>query len=275
MVDWPELPAGIVAGIEKRWPDHARAWAADVETELREICDMYDAKPRTVLPARYGFVVAVDSPHGGLVLRSSPDPDASIQADVASALADLGVAPVVHETILAPSGLWMVLEEVQPGTPLALTDRSTVDLNALAAPFAAMLNQPAPRQVLPSVFDWLRERLKDDNLTDMPVWREGPAPLNERQEALGVLDELAQDTKPGLCHGDASTWNLLTSGDSGWKIIDPRGVSGEIGYDLAVIALKLRGDLPPADLGSRLAKAAGTDWDRVKRWISVAEAARV
>ncbi|GGM51039.1 aminoglycoside phosphotransferase family protein [Dactylosporangium sucinum] len=274
MVDWPEVPEDVVVGVERRWPERARRWADAAPIELREICDMYDAKPRTVMRARYGFVVAADSPNGGLVIRSSPDPDAWTQADVAIALADLGVAPAIHETIVSITSLWTVMEELRPGTPLALTDRSTVDLDALAAPFAAMRNQLAPKPGMPSVFDWLRNRLEDDNLTELPVWRE-PAPIEERRDALRILDELVRDAEPALCHGDASTWNVLTSDAAGWKLVDPRGVSGEVAYDLAVVSLKLRSELSPATAGQQLAAAAGVDRDRVLAWIDTAEAARV
>ncbi|MGI5178702.1 phosphotransferase [Dactylosporangium sp. CA-152071] len=274
MVGWPTLPDGTAESIAKRWPERAYVWAKHVEAELRELCSRYDATPRGVLPARYGFVVAVTTPQGCLVLRSSPDPDASTQADVAIALADLGVAPVVYETIGSEAGFWTVMDEVQPGVPLALMDRNTVDLGALAEPFAQMNNRPAPRPGMPSVFDWLRHRLEDDNLTELPAWRE-PAPTIERVAALAALDELARTAEPSLCHGDASTWNLLTSGRHHWKLIDPRGVSGEVAYDVAVAALKLRSALPPEEAASRLSKLVGTSPSRVADWMFIADAARV
>ncbi|MEV4514494.1 phosphotransferase [Dactylosporangium sp. NPDC049525] len=275
MTDWPELPDGVAESIEKRWPGRAQPWAEQVEVELRLVCGAHNAVPRHVLPSRFGFVVAADSPRGGLVVRSSPDPDALLQAEVALSLAKLGIAPRVHETIASDVGLWTVMDEVRPGTPLALTDRNTVNLRMLAAPFAKMCGQPAPHVDMPSIFDWLRDRLEDDNLIDVPVYQDGPAPLGERQAALRTLDELASTAEPSLCHGDASTWNLLISSEGQWVLVDPRGVSGEPDYDLAVIALKLRSDLVPEQAARRLAGAAEVDSQRVLSWLAVAEAARV
>jgi streptomycin 6-kinase len=275
MTDWPQLPDGIVEGIEKRWPERARPWADQVEAELREFCQTFNATPRDVLAARYGFVVAADSPRGGLVFRSSPDPDALVQADVASALAGIGVSPAVHDIVATPSGIWTVMDEVLPGTPLALTNKSAVDLHALAAPFAAMYGQPAPRAEMLSIFEWLQIRLEDDNLSDIPVWRDGPAPIEERHDALDLLENLAQDSQLSLCHGDASSWNLLSSGSAHWQLVDPRGVSGEVAYDLAVVAMKLRGDMSTDEVAGHLARAAKVSIDRVLAWISIAEAARV
>lgn len=78
-----------------------------------------------------------------------------------------------------------------------------------------------------------------------------------------------------MSHGDASTWNLLTSGWNGWKLIDPREVAGEVAYDLAVVALKLRGELSASAVGVRLAIAAGASPMRVQNWIKVASSARI
>jgi streptomycin 6-kinase len=75
VIDSSKVPPGVVDAIATRWPERARDWSIRVEGELQELCRRYDAKPRRVLPARYGFVVAADTPNGGIVLRSSPDPN--------------------------------------------------------------------------------------------------------------------------------------------------------------------------------------------------------
>jgi streptomycin 6-kinase len=268
------IPESVLAGVEQRWPDRAGLWAATAPETLNELCAKYDAKARAVMNARYGFVVAVDTAYGGLVFRSSPDPDGPAQATVAAALANLGVAPTVHETILADSVTWTVMDEVRPGTPLAFADQDEVDLDSLAALFAAVQGQPAPALDLPSLIDWLRDRLEDDYLTEMPSWME-PASPQARRDALRVLDELAQDAEAALCHGDASTWNILASDSGGWKLIDPRGVSGESAYDLAVLTLELRTNAPEGLVLTRLADTTSAQVERVLAWRTVAAAARV
>ena len=136
------VPPNVMSAVRERWPDRAEDWALCVETELRDLCARYDATPRRILSARYGFVIAVDTAHGGLVMRSSPDPNGPVQAKVAAVLAGLGIAPRVHETIENASGTWMVLEEVQPATPLAGLARPRDALDNLAPLLAAMKEQP-------------------------------------------------------------------------------------------------------------------------------------
>jgi hypothetical protein len=93
MTTAPQVPAKVLTGVRKRWPDRADVWTNRVQAELDDLCQRYRAIPRRGMPARDGFVVAVDTPDGALVMRASPDPDGPIQAQVAAALADLGVSP--------------------------------------------------------------------------------------------------------------------------------------------------------------------------------------
>jgi streptomycin 6-kinase len=270
----PRVPPDVIANVQQRWPAIAGAWAAQVEPELRKLCDRYDAIPTQVLSARYGFVVAADTPNGPIVLRSSPDPHGFEQAAVATALACLGIAPAVHETITADHGTWTVLDQVQPGTPIAAADPSTITLDSLFSPMAAMNGQPAPITGMPSIAEWLRSRLQCDHLADL---RPGTtvAPADERRIALDVLDSLANDLLPQLCHGDASLRNILADGQSGWKFIDPRGMTGEAAYDVAVLGTRVARYRPFQDLAPLLATAAQVDSKRVCAWMTVAEAARV
>jgi streptomycin 6-kinase len=270
----PQVPADVLNGVRKRWPDRVDLWADRVETELRELCDRYSATPCRVMNARYGFVVAVTTLHERLVMRASPDPDGPVQAKVAAALADLGVSPAVHEIIETDTGTWMVLDEVRPGTPLPHVDPTNVTLDALIAPLIAIAGHPAPVPDMPSIFDWLHNRLHDDHLADLPAGA-AVAPADERRNALRILDELTDDARPGLCHADPSPWNYLASGTDRWTLIDPRGVSGEVNYDLAVLRLKIASRYPMKSYLSRLVEVLRLDHSRIRAWITVACAARV
>jgi streptomycin 6-kinase len=203
-----------------------------------------------------------------------PDPRGSDQAAVAGSLASLGAAPRVHEAVSTGHGTWTVLDRVLPGTPLSHADPATVNPQALLAPLAAMRDQPPPRPGMPSIFDWLRDRLQDDHLTDL---RPGTtvAPASERRTALDVLGELAQDHMPALCHGDASSGNIIANGADGWMYIDPRGVTGEHAYDAAVLAIRITTMHSRQSIKMLTADLAQVNIDRLAAWMTVAAAARV
>jgi len=270
----PVVPAHVLANVRQRWPDVADAWAANVETEFHALCNQYAATPRTVLPARYGFVVAVDTTNGPRVLRGSPDPRGADQAAVATALAKLAIAPTVYQALTNDHGTWTVLDRVEPGYSLNQADPTTLNLEALFRPLAAMHDQPVPRDGMASILDWLRERLEDDHLTDL---RPGTnvAPVEEREIALELLTDLARDHKPGLCHGDASLGNIISNGAGRWAYIDPRGMSGENSYDVAVLGIRMKRLCGSVEVLTQISSLAGVALARVRSWTTIANAARV
>lgn len=269
-----KVPEALANSVRARWPDRADAWLNTVGPELDELTRQHSATPQRVLPARYAFVVAATSPNGPLILRASPDPDAPNQAVVAEALGRLDVGPKIYLTTSTDTGSWTVMEQVIPGTPLADVDRASLDFEALARPLRAMVGQRAPSRGLPLITDWLRERLTDDNLTDLPVGEQVAAEA-ERVQALELLDDLTADMRPALCHGDASPWNILAGPGNHWEFIDPRGMQGEPEYDAAVMAYKLECFLAVADAEVKIARACDLTLDRITAWTAVSRAARV
>lgn len=269
-----KVPDKLANSVRARWHDRADAWLTSVGPELDELTRQHSATPRRVLPARYALVVMATSPRGPLIFRASPDPAALDQATVAEALGRLDIGPKVHLTTTTETGSWTVMEQVIPGIPLADADPATLDIEALARPLRAMAGQPAPSPDLPLITDWLRDRLTDDNLTELPVG-EQVAPKAERAHALELLDDLTADMRPGLCHGDASPWNVLTGSNGQWKLIDPRGMQGEAAYDAAVLTYKLMVVLSMPSAAMKVAEFAEFYSDRAVAWMKVAQAARV
>jgi streptomycin 6-kinase len=137
-----------------------------------------------------------------------------------------------------------------------------------------LAGQPVPGAGLPPISDWLRDRLTAEALADVPIG-ERVASEAERKSALRVLDALVMDEIKGLCHGDASPWNVLTGEEGGFYLVDPRGMAGEVAYDVAVIALKAAAHVPPLTGAAELAEHAGVDPNRACAWVEVASAARV
>jgi streptomycin 6-kinase len=151
-----------------------------------------------------------------------------------------------------------------------LTEPPTPD--AIVGMLRPLADQPAPTADLPSLLHWLRDRLNDDHLNDLPRGR-SVAPLPERRQALVLPDELTRDHVPGLCHCGASPWNI-PSGDRLY-LIDPRGISGELAYDAAIIALKATNELPCTRYTEALGRALHIDPSRIRTWTKVTQAGRV
>jgi streptomycin 6-kinase len=272
------VPPEIAESVRDRWPDMAAGWPRAVERELGDVCARFGAVPSEVLPARYSFVVVANTRHGDRIVRVTPDPDAMNQARAAQMLAECGAGPRIHEVRATSLGVWTISDRVVPGISLREVPPGSVSLDDMVAPFRAMAGVRAAVDSLPALGEWLRFRLAQPNLRDVPRGQSvASLPERERaQETLGSLDSHAEST--ALCHGDAHRGNLLISAKQPRVLlIDPRGMRGEVEYDIGVLALKLSSyDLQAAQsLCKKLAALAGVDGERAVLWITVARAARV
>lgn len=267
------LPPDVARAVSDRWPDRAEQWRMDIAPEFRKLCHRYDAVPLSVMSGRYAFVVSVSTRHGPLIMRASPDPDGPHQAQAAQSLAELGVAPRVHEVMTSPTGTWLVMDQISPGEPLADLDFNAA-YPAVRATLSTLYNGASELPELPSLADWLRTRLVSGSERDLAPGEE-QASEQQRVAALAALSSLEHDTHFVLCHGDASAWNFLADHERRLWLIDPRGVRGDISYDIAVVALKAAPFAPPPTTASQLAIDIGIPPDRAEAWLEVATVARV
>ncbi|WP_169514765.1 phosphotransferase [Actinomadura atramentaria] len=265
-----DVPPEVIEAASLRWPNLVGPWQRDVLGDLDRICARYRARPVRVFDARYAFVVEIEGPDGPLVARTSPDPASLHQAAVSRRLAELGIGPELVDVIETPTSVWTLASRIEPGN--TLSGRS-VPLEALVTVFRAMKDQPAPAGT-PRLTDWLLSRLRDDNLTDLAPGRT-PAPADDRERACRLLDQLGSNAADMLCHGDASPNNLLADEAGQLVLIDPRGVSGDAAYDVAVAAWKTASNELPTTRASDLARLAGLNPRRVRTWLKIADVARV
>ena len=110
------------------------------------------------------------------------------------------------------------------------SERTAVDLAregrddeavAMLARAARRLWERDPGLALPGLDDWFVSLLSA-----------APSPHQEIARAL-----LAHPEPAVTLHGDLHHGNLLDFGPEGWKVIDPKGLRGERGYDMAALFL--------------------------------------
>lgn len=258
----PQVPAAVTEAICDRWPGRGPRWLAAAPSEIFALCQRYDGRIRQTFSARYGLVVSVETSHGHIVLKSTPDPDAPLQAAAARQLAALRVGPPVHEVIESEFATSIVMEQVLPGVR-AIRNASIDELGEL---LNVLKTAPVTLE-FPPISAWLRNRLVNGAATDLPPGVLA-ASAEERAQALPVLDDLVRDESRTFIHGDISSGNVLR-GPFGLRLIDPRAATGDPEYDVAVLALKSGHQL------AELARRAAANSARVEAWAMVAVAARV
>jgi streptomycin 6-kinase len=163
----------------------------------------------------------------------------------------------------------MLLDQVRPGDPL--TGLSLRDDDAatsiLADTIAAMAPSGCPEWV-PRATDWGRSFLSHRQRNDATV----PADLVASAERI-FFDLCDSQQSERLLHGDLHHGNVLFDRERGWLAIDPKGVRGELEYEIGA-ALRNPCDRPglfaQPDVirrrADRFARAVAVDPARVLRW---------
>jgi streptomycin 6-kinase len=139
----------------------------------------------------------------------------------------------------------VLLERLDPGTELAELVREGNDESAteiLANVMRQLANHAAP-DGCPTLLDWARGFDRYLNTGDKQV----PAVLVH--EARELYRSLASSTsRTMLLHGDLHHYNVLFDKTRGWVAIDPKGVAGELEYEVGAI---LRNPWEQPDLFAR------------------------
>ena len=162
-----------------------------------------------------------------------------------------------------------LLERLVPGDELVELTRCERDDDAtvvLADVIGAMTPGVAPAWC-PTLTDWTSAFGWYFGLGDARI------PLGMVHRAAGMYTELCETQGPTrLLHGDLQHYNVLDGGKRGWVSIDPKGVVGEVEYE---IGAALRNPTERPDMFTRsaverriavLSSRLGLDADRVLRW---------
>ncbi|MFZ0062670.1 MAG: aminoglycoside phosphotransferase family protein [Pyrinomonadaceae bacterium] len=126
----------------------------------------------------------------------------------------------------------VLLEQLTPGNQLVELVRDGDDERAtgiLADVMKQIANHAAPAGC-PSVLDWARGFDRYLNTADKQV----PAALVHKAQQL-YLSLATSSSRTMLLHGDLHHYNVLFDVKRGWVAIDPKGVVGELEYEVGAI----------------------------------------
>ena len=164
----------------------------------------------------------------------------------------------------------VLLERLEPGEQLVSLVKHGRDFeatNILAEVIMQLANHEAPIGC-PTVIDWGRafDRYLQSGNEQIP--------REVVEEAREMYEELADSQRQTmLLHGDLQHYNVLFDNERGWVAIDPKGVIGELEYELSAV-LRNPIELPdvianPVTITRRLEILTTTlhlDYSRALRW---------
>jgi streptomycin 6-kinase len=147
--------------------------------------------------------------------------------EVLSSFDGQGVVRVYEHT-----GGAMLLERLQPGTSLSdtsLAGDDEVATDILAGVIQTMSPREAP-SICPTVGVWAKgfERYLVTGDTKIPSQL-----VKSAQQVFAEL--FASQSRTRLLHGDLHHYNILSDSHRGWLAIDPKGVIGELEYEIGAV----------------------------------------
>jgi streptomycin 6-kinase len=185
--------------------------------------------------------------------------------EIAAAFGARGVVQVYEHV-----GGAALLERLVPGTPLVSLVRAGRDDEATDVLTALLLrispDDPPPGCATVEALGLAFDRYLATN--------DARIPRKLAEHAQRVYAELARAQRnPALLHGDLQHYNVLLDEKRGWIAIDPKGVVGELEYEIGA-ALRNPVELPdllasPEVIERRLGRfqdALGIDVDRARAW---------
>lgn len=208
----------IEADILKRIQEYAREWSVSVEVPFETETSVIAFGVRAERPVVLKVIKrANDEWHSGKILE---------------AFDGNGVSRAYE---YAPGAV--LLERLKPGNSLAemsLGGRDDEATEILADVMQRMSARVPSTQELPNtcatVDDWAKgfER----------YLASGDQQIPQRLAIAGqeaYLDLCASQRRPRLLHGDLQHYNVLYDSDRGWLAIDPKGVVGELEYEIGAV----------------------------------------
>lgn len=226
-----ELPGELVKHVTALCGDRGREWLLKLpETiaELEEIWGVEVGEP--FVKGEFNFVAPASSETGmdAIIKVSPPYETIEIFAEARFLTIRQGIG-CVNVFAENQDRFAMIIERARPGV--------SMDLHFQYDPFACV--EPAIEVLkdilLPPSAARRDVQFLDDWFTNFRRFRETDFPRGYGERALAIQERLSSDAANIFyLHGDFHPGNIVSSNRSPFLAIDPKGLVGHIGYDIAV-----------------------------------------
>ena len=214
-----------------RWPgqhDLTPGWLHALPDTVADVCSRWEITLDLDIPDTFITLVLLGHSNrlGPVVIKSSPLAD-EFRAE-ATALGLAASSNVARQYDVDLDRSVMVIERIVPGTQLKEVAMSDDDATRLAATTVATMWRPVPdpSQLVP-LRHWMRALF---NWSPRENWVATDLIADAQVLAKELLD---RSTRTSLLHGDFQHQNLLRRESGDWAIIDPKGLYGDPGFEVA------------------------------------------
>ncbi|MFG6149966.1 aminoglycoside phosphotransferase family protein [Halobacillus sp. B23F22_1] len=240
------LPQTFVENVVAACPDKGRAWLDELPKLLHYCEERWSLTIHAPFSLSYNYVAPATTNNGKNVVIKLSLPEEGFEREALLALNPLGRINLLDED---REKNILLLERVMPGTPLAEVKDDEAATYIAAFVMKNLESVKYSNLQLPTTEDredQLRKLYLDSSRTTGPISR---GTIKEGLEVFTYLNK--KMTRPMVLHGDFHHYNILKEGASEWTTIDPKGLIGEIEYDLIQFLLNR---LPDQNRGNCIKK---------------------
>jgi streptomycin 6-kinase len=225
------LPGELVTHVSAICGDRGVAWLDELPKTIRRLERRWDVIVEAPFPGiEFNYVAPASRPNGEqVVVKISPPYERTEIFQEARYLRERSGEGAVGLRDVARAHKAILLERALPGE--ALFRRFKDDPPACIVPAINLL-----KNILRPVPDDLKDvELLDNWFSMFQRYKETEFPNDLAARATDLYYSLSKQTdRTFYLHGDFHPGNIVTSGRSRILAIDPKGIVGHIGYDIAV-----------------------------------------
>ena len=225
------LPTDLVTHITAICGDRGAAWFEELPATIRRLEESWGVKVEQPFPGiEFNYVAKASRADGEqVVVKISPPYDRVEIFQEAKYLHTRGGTGAVKLLDVDREHKALLLERALPG--VALFQQFKIDPASCIAPAIRVL-QDILRPPPPDLLD---VELLDNWFARFQRYKETTFPEEFAGRATDIYNRLSrQPNKTYYIHGDFHPGNIVTSDRSVYLVIDPKGILGHIGYDIAV-----------------------------------------
>ncbi|UOQ92091.1 aminoglycoside phosphotransferase family protein [Halobacillus shinanisalinarum] len=213
--------------IQSSFKEEGRAWLEQLP-ELIQYCEeKWKLQIKEPYCLSFNYVAPALRKGGGEVVIKLGVPGKGISNEYEALKHLNGIVPLIDADL--DKGV-LILEKIEPGNTLSeLTNESEI-CQIAAKVVKKMIVSTPPQTHLPSTLD---RETDMKHICKQSLDQLGPfsnATLKRSAKVFAYLNKTMKE--PMLVHGDFHHYNVLSNGPDSWVAIDPKGLIGEVEYDL-------------------------------------------